>query len=128
VDNNEEFETGYGRPPKRTRFQPGVSGNSNGRPKGSKNLATIFWKITHEKVQVKGPRGPRWISKLEVGITQLVNSAAKGDPKAIRELFHWAMAFGDVSPMAKAPIFQVNFVKSAYEKALEKTGEKDHEI
>jgi len=120
-----KYKVGYRKPPRQSQFQKGRSGNPNGRPKGSKNLATIFWKITHEKVQVTGPRGPRWISKLEAGITQLVNSAAKGDPKAIRELFHWAMVFGDVSPMAKPPIFQVNFVKSAYEEALEKAGGKD---
>ena len=79
--DDEAYHTGYGKPPVRTRFQKGVSGNPNGRPKGSKSLASIFRKITHEKVQVNGPHGPRYISKLEAGITQLVNRAAKGDPK-----------------------------------------------
>ncbi len=31
---------GYCKPPKRTRFQPGQSGNPRGRPKGTKNLKT----------------------------------------------------------------------------------------
>lgn len=31
------YEVGYGKPPKRTRFEPGVSGNPRGRPKGAKN-------------------------------------------------------------------------------------------
>ena len=30
-------KVGRGNPPKHTRFQKGVSGNKNGRPKGSKN-------------------------------------------------------------------------------------------
>lgn len=33
---------GYRRPPKATRFTAGNSGNPNGRPKGSKNLSTLF--------------------------------------------------------------------------------------
>ncbi len=31
---------GYGRPPKAGQFKPGQSGNPQGRPKGSTNLAT----------------------------------------------------------------------------------------
>jgi hypothetical protein len=92
------------------RFQKGISGNPKGRPKGSKNLATIFRKITHEKVQINGPQGPRWITKLEAGITQLVNRAAKGDTKAIRELIHWTRVFGDAAPITAPPIFNIHFV------------------
>lgn len=89
MDDGLDYKTGYGKPPKRTQFQKGVSGNPKGRPKGSQNLATLFRKITYEKVRVNGPRGPRWMTKLEAGITQLVNRAATGDPKATRELIHW---------------------------------------
>lgn len=31
------YDVGYGKPPKDTRFKPGQSGNPKGRPKGSKN-------------------------------------------------------------------------------------------
>lgn len=31
-----EYEVGYGKPPKQTRFKPGQSGNPRGRPKGAK--------------------------------------------------------------------------------------------
>lgn len=119
MSDDEAYHTGYGRPPVRGRFRKGVSGNPKGRPKGSKNLATIFRKITNEKVQVNGPRGPRWISKLEAGITQLVNRAAKGDPKAIRELIHWTRVFGDVAPSTSRPIFNIHFLKPNGERGEE---------
>ncbi|MEQ8750672.1 MAG: DUF5681 domain-containing protein [Amphiplicatus sp.] len=34
---NDEYEVGYAKPPTRTRFKPGVSGNPKGRPRGAKN-------------------------------------------------------------------------------------------
>jgi hypothetical protein len=32
-----DYEVGYAKPPARTRFKPGQSGNPKGRPRGSKN-------------------------------------------------------------------------------------------
>jgi len=37
-----QYEVGYGRPPKATRFKPGCSGNPKGRPKGSKAPKTLL--------------------------------------------------------------------------------------
>jgi Family of unknown function (DUF5681) len=108
-NDDDSYLTGFRKPPKHTQFRKGVSGNPNGRPKGSKNLASIFRKISEEKVQVNGPKGLRYISKLEAGITQLANRAAKGDLKAIRELIYWKRTFGDVAPTLAPPIFNINF-------------------
>jgi hypothetical protein len=121
-------EIGYRQPPKHTQFRKGMSGNPKGRPKGSRNLASIFRKISEEKVQVNGPKGPRFITKLEAGITQLVNRAAKGDLKAVREMMRCRQAFGDQAPVMAPPIINVRFVKAKDGKPLESAeGPKDQD-
>ena len=77
---------GYGRPPRGRQFKKGQSGNPNGRPKGSKNLATYLTAAANEKVAVKENGRTRKIPKLEASVKQLVNKAVGGDPKSIVEL------------------------------------------
>ena len=47
---------GYGRPPEATRFKPGQSGNPKGRPKGSKNLRTLFAEELRRAGHLEGER------------------------------------------------------------------------
>jgi Family of unknown function (DUF5681) len=44
------YEVGKCRTPKATRWKPGQSGNPNGRPKGSKNAATMAKAALSRKV------------------------------------------------------------------------------
>jgi hypothetical protein len=81
---------GYGSPPTGTRFKKGVSGNPNGRPKGSLNVATAFAKALREKVVVTEHGKRRTITKLEAALKQLVNKAASGDLRALRQLVELA--------------------------------------
>lgn len=83
--DDREYEVGYGKPPKATRFKKGQSGNPKGRPKGCLNVATIVERTMSQKVQVKENGRTRTCTKLEVAITQLANKAAGGDFKALRE-------------------------------------------
>jgi hypothetical protein len=85
-DDPGRYEVGYGKPPAATRFVKGQSGNRKGRPKDAKNLDTILRKVGQQKVTIKGNGRSRSISKLEASVLQLVNKAASGDIRAIREL------------------------------------------
>jgi|SRR5579863_6985512 len=79
-------EGGYGKPPVQTQFVKGRSGNPKGRPKGAKNLSSIFHKATRQLVTVNMNGRTVRITKLEACIHQLVNKAAAGDQKAVREV------------------------------------------
>jgi hypothetical protein len=85
-DDEGDHEVGYGKPPRRSQFVKGQSGNSRGRPAGAKNLKTLLSKALNELVIVTENGGRRKISKREAIVTQLVNRAAKADYKAIQIL------------------------------------------
>jgi Family of unknown function (DUF5681) len=73
---------GYGKPPKRTRFKPGQSGNPNGRPKGGKNLKTDLVEELSERVPVTENGRPLKISKQRLMVKALIAKAVKGDTRA----------------------------------------------
>ena len=81
------YAVGYGKPPGHSRFKPGHSGNPKGRPKGSKNIATLLERALTERVFVTENGKRRSISKLEASFKQLVNRAASGDLAAMRQLY-----------------------------------------
>ena len=80
-------QVGYGRPPVATRFQPGLSGNPRGRPKGARNLSSVIASTLNEKVPVTENGRHRKITKLEAAVKQLVNRAASGEARATQLLF-----------------------------------------
>jgi hypothetical protein len=79
-------EVGYGKPPEQTRFTKGRSGNPKGRPKGSKNLATIFKQVTTKKISVKENGRTRNVTRMEAIVSQLTNKALSGDARAVGQL------------------------------------------
>lgn len=96
----DDYQVGYGRPPRETRFAKGKSGNPKGRPKGSRNLWTLFIKNANELVEVK--EGNRYFRKtrLEVVVLQMLNQAGRGEAAARRDCLGVAKAIlqSDLSP------------------------------
>src|SRR5436309_15269561 len=85
-DDARDYEVGYGKPPRHTRFELGRSGNPRGRPGGSKNLSTLLSEALKEPVIVVENGRRRKIAKRQAIVTQLVNRSAKADLKAIQIL------------------------------------------
>ena len=85
-DNERDYEVGYGKPPRDTRFKRGQSGNPRGRPPGAKNLSTLLNEALDELVVVTENGGRNRISKRRAAFKQLVNDAAKGEWRALKLL------------------------------------------
>ena len=102
-DKSGEYDIGYCKPPKENQFKPGQSGNPKGKPKGSKNLKTIFNKEANEKVEVK--IGGRKVKKekRELAIKSLVNKAASGDFKSQTKLIELDMLLNGVADDTAEP-------------------------
>jgi len=81
-----DYQVGYGKPPRHTRFKRGQSGNPRGRPRESKNLPTLLAEALNQRVIVAENEGRRKVTKREAIITQLVNRSAKADLRAIKIL------------------------------------------
>lgn len=80
----DDYEVGYGRPPKATQFQPGQSGNRKGRPKGSRNISIMLNEelAANVTVTLDGRRVKR--TKGQIMVRQVVDKAAKGDLNAAK--------------------------------------------
>jgi hypothetical protein len=81
-------EVGYKRPPRRTQFKRGQSGNPKGRSKGSKNFATALDKELRTAIAITENGKRKRISKGEAIVKQTVNKAVGGDPKAASLIFN----------------------------------------
>jgi Family of unknown function (DUF5681) len=78
-ETERDYEVGYGKPPRHTRFKKGQSGNPKGRPKGSQNLTTLLSEALNERVIVNENGGRRRITMRRAIIKQLVKRSATAD-------------------------------------------------
>jgi len=81
-----DYEVGHGKPPKRTQFKPGQSGNPKGRPRGSKNTATVVKEAMSKRITIRENGRAQSISALEAIVRVLLQNAVSGDHKAVTTL------------------------------------------
>lgn len=82
MSEQEDDKVGYRKPPAGTRFQPGQSGNPNGRPKGSVNLKTDLRSELSERIRIREGERSLKVSKQRAMLKALVAKALKGDARA----------------------------------------------
>ncbi len=79
---SDDYEVGYAKPPRHTRFKSGRSGNPAGRPTGSRNLKTELAEELHELILVNESGTRRTVSKQRAMLKSLTARAVQGDPRA----------------------------------------------
>ena len=82
MSEQEDDSVGYRKQPAKTRFQPGQSGNPNGRPKGSVNLKTDLRSELSERIRIREGERSLKVSKQRAMLKALVAKALKGDARA----------------------------------------------
>lgn len=99
------YKVGFGKPPKARQFKKGKSGNPEGRPRGSRNLATDLTAELSEQITVREDGRSRKVSKQRALIKSLMAKALQGDVRAMAALLAlYARLVSDQSDDHEKPI------------------------
>jgi hypothetical protein len=109
-----DYEVGYRKPPKNTRFRKGRSGNPKGRPKGHKNISTIMKDLMDRTVTIKQNGQERRVPFNEAFVHRLAGRSLDGSP---RDMIALMKAIHDYMPEVlkaddRTTVINVNFVDS----------------
>ena len=117
-----DYEVGYGKPPKHTRFKEGRSGNPKGRPKGRRNFKTDLMETLESPIQVRQNGRPKTVSTQLATLMRLREKALGGDPRALDRYINLAQTHNDedLAEAAPAPLTPTNqeILDSYFERRL----------
>jgi hypothetical protein len=88
--NTTEGKVGYKRPPVKSRFRKGQSGNPHGRRKGQRNMGPVLAEVLRQTVTVKQEGKSQRMSKGEALIQMLLSKALNGDSRTIKAMLDLA--------------------------------------
>jgi Family of unknown function (DUF5681) len=95
TDNSDDV-VGYKKPPRRTQFKPGQSGNPKGRPKKQKTVTDVFLKQVNKTATFSINGKEQRKTMLEAIALKHVSMAVTGDAKST------ALVFKALKPHEKA--------------------------
>lgn len=78
----QDYEVGYGRPPEKTQFRPGQSGNPKGRKRKPKSTQDQMKSILSKRITINEAGQSKRLTLQEVMLRSIANNAAKGDLRA----------------------------------------------
>jgi hypothetical protein len=105
-----DYDVGYRKPPKHTRFQPGRSANPAGRKKGVANFRTDLQQTLELPVQLSEAGKTKRVSTQQAALSRLKQKALAGDPRALDAALKMASARDDEADgsLAAAPLDAVD--------------------
>ena len=83
ANSTRDYDIGKGKPPAKSRWKKGQSGNPSGRRKGAKNFNTILGEQLNQHIEIEEGGRTRRITMYEAMVRNFLNKAVRGDPKAI---------------------------------------------
>jgi hypothetical protein len=88
MTDKQDYDVGYGKPPKSNQFKPGQSGNPKGRPNGIKNLNTDLEEELSEKLMITEGGKAIQTTKQRAMLKSMFAKALKGDTRAASVLIN----------------------------------------
>jgi hypothetical protein len=88
MSQNDDYDVGYRKPPKSSRWRKGQSGNRSGRKKGVRNLKTELTEELDEIINIKEQGLARTITKQRALIKAMTAKAVQGDTRAANILIN----------------------------------------
>ena len=75
---SEDYEVGYGRPPRHTQFPKGQSGNPRGRPTGVRNKGSVVREVIERRVTIRENGIQRTVTVFKALVEKMVSKALQG--------------------------------------------------
>ena len=98
---DDDYKTGYGKPPTKSRWKKGQSGNPNGRPKISKDAKVDIGAILSKPINVKANSGrtsKKQMLPLEAMYRSMAKKAIGGDVTSIKSFIQLCIEHDLVAP------------------------------
>lgn len=112
TDKPGDYEVGYGKPPKSTRFKKGKSGNPRGRPKNSKKNENLdFWATflaeSNKTIGISQDGEKVFLKLKDALIRKMYSEALKGNMTAAKTLMQFLERASPVEQSIKRPMMVI---------------------
>lgn len=85
-DTKKDYVVGYGRPPEKSKFRKGESGNKSGRPKLKKDFKTDLQEELEEIISIRDRGKSKSVTAQRAALKRLMVNALNGNMPALKLL------------------------------------------
>jgi hypothetical protein len=115
AERPDDDKTGYGTPPKHTRWREGQSGNPNRRyPKRAETTVELIDRLLLKPIEITVGDKTRTVSTLEAILFRLWQNEVLGDPRALKI----RLKYQEFATQHSKPRIETVFVDNEYTTAL----------